>query len=119
MTPEFGLFAELALGRGRERWHRPQLSVHMPGAAAYVETGQVPGGGRRNEDYYGSWTHEARPLKPHERVLLYDPQTSGGLFFAVDAASAQRVEEAFRRDGEPVWHVGEVVDGDAGTLELH
>lgn len=101
--------------RVRLRWEALPL---LAGAAAYADTGQVPGGGRRNEEYYGRWVHEVRALGPAEKILLYDPQTSGGLFFAVDPASADVVEEAFRQDGEPVWRVGDVADGDAGTLEL-
>ena len=43
--------------------------------------------------------------------LCFDPQTSGGLFFAAPGAVADAVEEAFAREGAPLWRVGRFVPG--------
>ncbi|MEL7546128.1 MAG: hypothetical protein AAGJ84_05715, partial [Pseudomonadota bacterium] len=53
-----------------------------------------------------------------DRALLFDPQTSGGLLFAVDADLASDVESAFRSAGEPFWMIGAVIEGPAGMLEV-
>src|SRR5206468_11727925 len=43
--------------------------------------------------------------------VLYDPQTSGGLLFAVTSEDARRVEPLFAAADEPVWRIGDVVEG--------
>ena len=55
---------------------------------------------------------------PWERALLTDPQTSGGLFAAVDPSAAEALLERFRAANEPVWRVGEVVEGKAGAIRV-
>ena len=48
--------------------------------------------------------------------LIYDPQTSGGLLVAVAPEALAGLLAAFEVAGEPVTHIGEVVEGDAGTI---
>ena len=58
----------------------------LPGAAAHVEAGVVPGATGRNLAFYGknvAWSDELPPLA---KPLLADPQTSGGLILAVPDA---------------------------------
>ncbi len=90
----------------------------LPGAEQYARTGFVPGGGKRNRLYYGPWVSVRRALEDWEQILLYDPQTSGGLLVAVSAEHADLIEQAFREAGEPVWRVGQAIEGRAGGLEL-
>lgn len=93
----------------------PQLA----GVEKYARLGLLTGGGKRNQDYYGTFTHLPFRLEPWELALLYDPQTSGGLLAAVDGARANAVEDAFREAGEPVWRIGEATTGPpAGTLVI-
>ena len=53
-----------------------------------------------------------------DRTLVFDPQTSGGLFFAVAPDRADAVQAAFDDATEPLWPVGEAIEGEAGTLEI-
>jgi selenide,water dikinase len=88
----------------------------LPGAERYARAGMVPGGSKRNEAYYAAWTTHGRPLEEWERRLLFDPQTSGGLLAAVDGGGAAELIESFRAAGEPVWRIGEAIEGRAGGL---
>jgi selenide, water dikinase len=45
------------------------------------------------------------------QTILFDPQTSGGLLFAVDANQADAFETAFTDAEIPLWRIGEVVPG--------
>jgi selenide,water dikinase len=90
----------------------------LPGALDYLREGSIPGGGRRNREYYGAWIRQERPLDEAELALLHDPQTSGGLFVAVAASRANEIESALRAAGEPVWRIGEVTEGEPGTLRV-
>ncbi|HXV76563.1 MAG TPA: selenide, water dikinase SelD, partial [Candidatus Polarisedimenticolaceae bacterium] len=96
-------------------WDRVPL---LDGAAGYARGGFVPAGGKRNRSYYAPWVAVRRALADWEQVLLYDPQTSGGLLAAVAAERADEVERAFGEAGEPVWRVGTAIEGRAGGLEI-
>jgi selenide, water dikinase len=45
------------------------------------------------------------------QTILFDPQTSGGLLFAVDARQADAFEAAFTGASIPLWRIGQVVQG--------
>jgi selenide,water dikinase len=51
-------------------------------ALAYIQQGAVPGGTHRNWDSYGE---KIKLQEPNQKLILADPQTSGGLLVAVDA----------------------------------
>lgn len=44
-------------------------------------------------------------------ILLFDPQTAGGLLAAVPAAKAQMILEKLQDAGEPAAIIGEVTEG--------
>jgi selenide,water dikinase len=48
-------------------------------------------------------------------AVLWDPQTSGGLLFAIAADRVDDFRQAFETDAVPVWEIGNVNDG-AGVL---
>ena len=55
----------------------------------YLRAGAVPGGTRRNLRSYG---HHLGEMTEEQRLLLADPQTSGGLLVAVGEGDRHRVE---------------------------
>lgn len=78
----------------------------LPHARYYAELGCVPGGARRNEKYLRPHVRIDERLDTYDREILWDPQTSGGLFAAIDPAlwpelAALAPEVTF-------WHIGEV-----------
>jgi selenide,water dikinase len=90
----------------------------LPGAQRYAEQGMIPGGGKRNRAYFERWVRLDRELQPWQDALLYDPQTSGGLFLAVDAGRAGELERAFAAASEDCWRIGEAVAGNPGAIEI-
>jgi selenide, water dikinase len=116
------------LGHGVEMANHSQnvdLLLHsavlplLPGALHYSELGCVPGGTGRNRIFLQDGTApKVRFLRDVGLTLenvLFDPQTSGGLFFAVPQAVAAQVEAAFAAAHEPLWLIGEAVPG-SGTI---
>src|SRR6266436_1569628 len=75
-------------------------------ARHYAELGCITGGARRNETYLSPHVHIDERLDQFDRELLWDPQTSGGLFAAIDpkiwpTLAALDPEVTF-------WRIGEV-----------
>lgn len=90
----------------------------LDGALDYIKDKQVPGGTGRNRDYLLSTSpsEQARVridanISRDLTTLLFDPQTSGGLFAAVPADKVDVVREAMKEQGVESWEVGEVVEG--------
>ncbi|MCJ7702410.1 MAG: AIR synthase-related protein, partial [Anaerolineales bacterium] len=53
-----------------------------------------------------------RDLPESARLLLFDPQTSGGLLMAVPSGKLGALISRADNLGQPLWVVGEVVAGD-------
>jgi selenide, water dikinase len=85
----------------------------LAGANAYARQGIFPGGLGRNRDYLlGAGSVRLAPdLEEARAQLLFDPQTSGGLLFALPEQAAATLRERFAVAGEPIWEIGRVVEG--------
>lgn len=62
----------------------------------YVVAKCIPGGTHRNWDSYG---HKIGAITDYQKAILADPQTSGGLLIAVEAAAVPEVQELLRQNG--------------------
>ncbi len=91
----------------------------LDGVRELIEQGIVPGGTKRNltaNTEYTTWGAESSDV---DQLLLADAQTSGGLLIAVDASHADELVAALQREKTPAAAViGEVVEGEAGTIEV-
>lgn len=102
---------ELASASGvglRVEWEKvPFTSSALHYAQQYI----FPGGASDNRLYFAPQITFKRKLEEYEEMLLFDPQTSGGLLLAVPpdriAAMLARAEEI----DQPLWVIGEVVEG--------
>ena len=56
----------------------------LPNVRHYAEQGHITGGAQRNEAYLIPHVHIDARLNDIDRAVLWDPQTSGGLFAAID-----------------------------------
>jgi selenide,water dikinase len=85
----------------------------LPGARAAAQRGVKTGGGERNLAFLESRVHWGTTSET-ERVLMIDPQTSGGLLVAIDP---DRVDEYVSLVPRAV-EVGEVVASARGAAGL-
>jgi len=82
----------------------------LPGAREYAAQGLVPGGAYCNQSYYEPHVSLAATIPETERILLYDPQTSGGLLIAVPNRQAETLLSLLQQKGiSEAAIVGEVV----------
>jgi selenide, water dikinase len=63
----------------------------MAGALEMCSAGMIPGGGVRNREFYGSRVGIADDVSDEMGALVFDPQTSGGLFVALPEADAMKL----------------------------
>ena len=116
----FGLAGHaLEMARGA----RCDLQIHwaqvplLPGVQALAARGLVTGASGRNWAGYGEQVRLPEGFAAADRALLTDPQTSGGLLVACDAASVDAVMALFARHGfDSAAVVGRVLDSSAQPL---
>jgi selenide,water dikinase len=89
----------------------------LPGAPAYAEAGMVPGGTTRNAAFVQEHVTYATTVTPTERLLLCDPQTSGGLLVALPGAEVGAARDALNAAGVPCFVIGDVVAGTGLRVE--
>src|SRR5579864_9218893 len=65
----------------------------LPHARHYAELGCIPGGAHRNEAYLTPHVHIHDSVDAFNREILWDPQTSGGLFAAVNADAWEAIRQ--------------------------
>ncbi len=92
----------------------------LPNARHYAEMGCITGGAHRNAEYLAPLVRFHERLDDLDQHLLWDPQTSGGLFAAIDPAlwptlATLAPEVTFWRIGEVT---AEVQDTDHVVLEV-
>jgi len=81
-------------------------------ARKYAGMGAFPGGLFDNLSFFGQHVHFAPDISEETRMLLFDPQTSGGLLLAVPRRKLAGFLERFEQVGQPAWVVGEVFTGE-------
>lgn len=113
------------LGHGWEMAEQSGVALHihadavplLPGARAYAAGGFVPGGTGRNRAAVEPHTRWAGAIDEVTRILLCDPQTSGGLFAAVAPATAERALIALTDAGVTGIVVGYATEGTGIVVE--
>ncbi|MBN1127629.1 MAG: selenide, water dikinase SelD [Chitinispirillaceae bacterium] len=66
-----------------------------------VELGCIPGASFRNQSFVGERCRFAKNIDYNLKMLLFDPQTSGGLFFTVDHDKTRAALDDLRAQGFP------------------
>lgn len=93
-----------------------EAAPRLPGALRYAEAGFTTGGAARNVEHFGARVRIAESVAEPVRQLLWDPQTSGGLLMAVGQEDAPRLQERCAAEAQPLWAIGEVVEGEGVTV---
>jgi selenide,water dikinase len=78
----------------------------LAGLSEYVAQGCVPGGTARNFESYGD---KVSPMTDEQRLILCDPQTSGGLLVSVNPQMREVFLDATRRRGLNVNALGRLI----------
>ncbi len=112
------------LGHGWEVAHASGVSFRLvfsqipfvTGARKYGDLWTFPGGASDNRLYFQSHVRFGPGIDETAQMLLFDPQTSGGLLLAVPEEKLADFKARAAEIDQPVWEIGEVVEGD--TIEV-
>ena len=80
-------------------------------ARKYAQMGTFPGGASDNRLYFGPRIRFAPSFTEETQMLLFDPQTSGGLLLAIPQEKKEAFLKRAAEIGQPVWIIGEAVEG--------
>ena len=106
------------LGHGYEMAQGSGCTLHItvdcvpfhPEALEFASMGLVPAGAYRNRQYAACGVKCCRELSLALQDILYDPQTSGGLLFALPATEAESCLRALRDNIPQATMVGYVTE---------
>ncbi len=82
------------------------------GAKRYAKEWIFPGGASDNRTYFSKHVRFDEKIDEAEQMLLFDPQTSGGLLLCVPKEKLNDMFENAAIVGQPLWEIGEVFDGE-------
>ena len=115
------------LGHGFEMAQGSNCTLHItvdevpyhPEALEFASMGLVPAGAYRNRKYAAPGVKLCREISLAMQDILYDPQTSGGLLFALPEKDAQACLRALQDQIPQAAIVGYVTEKEEAFLCLH
>lgn len=113
------------LGHGMEvaNASHVKLSLHFQDiplvscAKKYAQMKAFAGGAVDNKNHYEEKVHFSKTVELSDRMLLFDPQTSGGLLLSVPEMEIKKFEKRSADIQQPYWIIGEVVEGEGIDVE--
>ncbi len=89
----------------------------VSGAKEYASQFCFPGGAYDNRLYFGDHIKAPKSLLEEELMLLFDPQTSGGLLLSISCDYLDEFRIQAEKMDQPVWVIGDVVEGNEITIK--
>ncbi|MGB7872782.1 MAG: selenide, water dikinase SelD, partial [Anaerolineales bacterium] len=107
------------LGHGLEMAEASGVALHydyaqvpfVSGARKYAEMWAFPGGASDNRTHFGPQVSFDPSIDEASQMLLFDPQTSGGLLIGVPQDKLSAFQTRAKELEQPIWVIGEVRTG--------
>lgn len=102
---------------------RVGLNIHwdmipfISSAKEYANLYSFPGGAFDNKQFFSKHIKAPKSLTEEELMLLFDPQTSGGLLFSVNCDHLDDLRKQAEKEDQPIWVIGDVVEGKKITIK--
>ncbi len=110
----FGLMGhglEMAQASGVRLDLNYQSLPFLESARKYARRGAFAGGLTDNRSYLGRHVQLPEVLDEPSEMMLFDPQTSGGLLLGVPAAKLEAFTQRALELEQPIWVIGDVKEG--------
>ncbi len=89
----------------------------LEGAMEYADESLFPGGACRNRDCYAPHVKFDPSIPEEVQMLLFTPETSGGLLIAISPHKLEELKARFTATGQSYWVVGEAM-GERKGIEI-
>jgi selenide,water dikinase len=83
----------------------------LDGAIRYANEWLFPAGACRNQQFFGPRVEFVSPFAEEMRMLLFTPETSGGLLVAVAPDKLAKLSALFEKEGHSFWTIGQAIEG--------
>jgi selenide,water dikinase len=83
----------------------------LSGARKYADEGHFPGGAFDNKMYFEPYVRFNERMDEPAQMLLFDPQTSGGLLLGVPEGKIEAFQRRAAELDQPAWVIGSVHGG--------
>jgi len=118
----FGLLGHAAeMGKGGNlsfRLFYSRIPI-LAGTKEFAAQGIVPGGAYCNQDHFGPEIFISPKVPELERIILFDPQTSGGLLIALPASAGGKLLRSLKDKGIPeAALIGEVIPQEKNLVSV-
>jgi selenide,water dikinase len=81
----------------------------LDGALECARDGYIAGGLKKNRQFVGSCAHFSTAVSAETQLLLFDPQTSGGLLIALQPEFAEKASQLLKAAACPAMQIGDVI----------
>ncbi len=81
-----------------------------------VSSGIAPKGAHNNLKFFSEKVTFPDGFTKEEKLILSDPQTSGGLLIAIQRDRINKFEQIAKKEKMPYWKIGEVIKGKGRIL---
>ena len=89
----------------------------IAGARKYAERGIFPGGAFDNKKHFESQVTFTSSINEPSQMLLFDPQTSGGLLLGIPGEQLETFLQRASEIGQAAWTIGSVETGSGIRVE--
>ena len=113
-----GHLTEMAEGSGLSaELYFSNISCVTGDLESYINQKCIPGGTNRNWESYG---HKQGPMTAFQKYLLADPQTSGGLLFAVKESETKIIQQLLKENGleKFIAPVGRMIEKEKDLIKV-
>lgn len=110
-----GHLSEMCEGSGLSAVIKKSSVPVFPEALEYIEMACIPGGTHRNWESYGD---KVKLQNENDKLILCDPQTSGGLLIAVEESAACEVEKVLASQGIAETAIGYLTEKKAIVIDV-
>jgi selenide, water dikinase len=90
----------------------------LDGALECARRGYIAGGLKKNRQFAGECARFSSAVSEETQLLLFDPQTSGGLLVAVQPELAEKASELLKESGCRLMQIGEVIPKTSPLIQI-
>jgi selenide, water dikinase len=109
---------EMAAGSGVSLRLDSKKIEFLDGALECSGSGFIAGGLKKNRQFIGNCAQFSANVSEETQLILFDPQTSGGLLIALPAEFAEQASKLLKKADCPAMQVGEVIPKTSPLMKI-